>query len=112
MSWGSLLARVSSFAAVVLLLHAGFSTIHFKGIAPPTEALPPTDVIVEVVLAFVLAVFSAVGLMPDLKKVRLADVKLSSDQIDVAFHCPDFLVFAHRGRSLARRRRQLRCELD
>ncbi|KAJ8608980.1 hypothetical protein CTAYLR_008968 [Chrysophaeum taylorii] len=100
----SVVARCVSILSVVLLVHAGFSTIHFKGIAPPHAPLPPTDVVVEVVIAVVLAVLSSLALMPEFKKVKLADVRLSPAQMDVAFHCPDFMIFSHRGRSIARRR--------
>lgn len=96
-----------SVASVLLLVHAGFSTIHFKGIAP-AESLPPLDVVVEVSIAFVLAVLASVASMPDLKKVRLADIVLTPRQIDVAFNCPDFMVFNHRGRAIAQRRRALK----
>lgn len=100
------MSRIGSALSCVLLVHAGFSTIHYKTIAPH-EALPPTDVVVEVLVACFLALLTSVMAMPEFKKVRLADIKLLPDQVDVAFHCPDFMVFAHRGRSVARRRSRL-----
>mmetsp|Transcript_12013 Transcript_12013/g.36127 ORF Transcript_12013/g.36127 Transcript_12013/m.36127 type:complete len:111 (-) Transcript_12013:1105-1437(-) len=94
-----------AFTSVVLLVHAGFSTIHLKGLSVG-QRLPPVDVVVEVLVAFCLATVTSLASMPELKPVRVA-ASLAPELEDRAFHSPDFLKFDHRGAALAQRRRAL-----
>ena len=43
-----MLGRVAHWVSVALVLHAGFSTIHFKSLVKDAELVPPIDVVIEV----------------------------------------------------------------
>ena len=101
----AMLTRVVSVVSMLLLVHAGFSTIHLKGLV--ATKLPPIDVIVEVIIAFLLAAATSLVGMADLKRIKMT-AQLPPELEDRAFHSPDFLVFNHRGASLAQRRRALK----
>ena len=68
--------------------------------------MPPADVVVEVLLAFALATYSAVAAAPTLKPVRCVQ-DVSPEVMDAAFHAGDFDTVHHRGKALAARRRAL-----
>uniref|UniRef100_A0A7S3JYD9 Membrane magnesium transporter n=1 Tax=Aureoumbra lagunensis TaxID=44058 RepID=A0A7S3JYD9_9STRA len=99
------LSKFLSGLGMMLLVHAGFSTIHIKGLDPEVK-LPPIDVLIEVCVAFFFAVISSLMQMPELKKIRNA-ADLDEFATDAAFHPPEFQVVHHRGQSLAKRRRAL-----
>lgn len=39
---------VAHYISVALIIHAGFSTVHFKGLVHDAELVPPVDVVIEV----------------------------------------------------------------
>mmetsp|Transcript_3282 Transcript_3282/g.10292 ORF Transcript_3282/g.10292 Transcript_3282/m.10292 type:complete len:111 (+) Transcript_3282:362-694(+) len=99
-------SKAAHYASVVLLVHAGLSTVHFKTLVDDASLVPPPDVVVEVVVAFLLATYAAVSAVPALKPVRCGQ-DVTPETQDTAFHAPDFEVVHHRGKSLAARRRAL-----
>lgn len=124
---------VAHYISVALIIHAGFSTVHFKGLVHDAELVPPVDVVIEVCVraprlvraprapadafslraqvAFLLATYSSVSSLPALKPVRAVQ-DVSPEFQDAAFHCGEFDTVHHRGKALAARRRALGQELD
>ncbi|KAJ1452098.1 hypothetical protein M885DRAFT_528149 [Pelagophyceae sp. CCMP2097] len=92
------------FSSLALLVHAGWSTTQFKALAGAGASVPPPDVVIEVCLAFLLALAGAVMQMPVLKQVR-SMAESTPELMDSFLHSADFMTMQHRGKSLSQRRR-------
>ncbi len=102
-----MLANLAHWASIVLLAHAAFSCVHFKSLVDDPKLVPPTDVVIEVLVAVLLATYSSVAAAPPLKPIRCGQ-DVSPEVQDAAFHAPEFAHVHHRGKALAARRRALR----
>ena len=102
-----MLTDLAHWASIVLLAHAAFSCVHFKSLVDDPKLVPPTDVVIEVLVSVLLATYSSVAAAPPLKPIRCGQ-DVSPEVQDAAFHAPEFAHVHHRGKALAARRRALR----
>ena len=101
-----MLTHLAHWASIVLLAHAAFSCVHFKSLVDDPQLVPPIDVVIEVLVAVLLATYASVAAAPPLKPIRCGQ-DISPEVQDAAFHAPDFAHAHHRGKALAARRRAL-----
>ena len=102
-----MLTDLAHWASIVLLAHAAFSCVHFKSLVDDPKLVPPTDVVIEVLVSVLLATYSSVAAAPPLKPIRCGQ-DVSPEVQDAAFHAPEFAHVHHRGKALAARRRALK----
>ena len=98
-----MLTDLAHWASIVLLAHAAFSCVHFKSLVDDPKLVPPTDVVIEVLVSVLLATYSSVAAAPPLKPIRCGQ-DVSPEVQDAAFHAPEFAHVHHRGKALAARR--------
>ena len=99
-----MLSRALTVVGCVTLLHAGYSANQYKGLVHDqggSMGLPPTDVVVECLLSFVLILFGQLSTLT-LESIQvLPDKKFTA--FDDRFGAPEFIRFNHRGREFQRR---------
>ena len=100
--------HIFSWAGSLLLLHAAYSTVHYKALVKATPGaellpMPPSDVYVECALSFALAVLGSLLNAPALRKARAVSDSATKTLDDVLAGTFDFQVFSHRGAALRRR---------
>ena len=102
------LAKLFIYAGLLCIVHSGFSSAHWKWIVGNhTNPGTPTDIYVELIVGYVMAMLGALFHAVDFKLIRTTTDSLSKGP------STDFYVFSHRGMSLARRRkREERLDID
>ena len=102
-----MLNQILCLLGTVVLIHAGYSANQYKTLVyaqsgqDAASTLPPLDVIIECVVAFVLIVVGQ--LMPlSLESIQLAPSKKFMTFAD-CFGAPEFVRFDHRGLEMQKR---------
>jgi hypothetical protein len=90
------------YTGFLLIVHAGFSTAHWRWMvgAAAAEHSTPLDIYLELACGFVAAMTGAILNAGPFKGIRTSTSTLSKGP------CPDFYVYNHRG--VALRKRQLK----
>ncbi|TYZ60159.1 hypothetical protein PybrP1_000519 [[Pythium] brassicae (nom. inval.)] len=90
----------------LLLLHAGYYSVKYAEyvkLAEVTDAkLPPTEVVLELVLAFAISLAGVLVTAGELLPIR-SNKRLHGRSLATVISSPDFHVFNHRGKALHKR---------
>ncbi|CAI5723701.1 unnamed protein product [Hyaloperonospora brassicae] len=99
---GKLLIAVGA----LLLVHAGYYSVQYENYVKLTETveaqMPPTEVLVELTLAFCISLVGVLLTSGEMLPIRSNDA-LHFRSLATVVSCPDFHVFNHRGKSLQKR---------
>ena len=108
----SALSRPLVLLGWALLLHAAYSTIHYKSlysvlpaITQETVMMPPLDVYFEVLAGFLVLMTGSIMGMPCMLPVREVS-ESAMKTLDLSSSSQPFFMFNHRGKSLNRRKVQ------
>mmetsp|Transcript_7269 Transcript_7269/g.9696 ORF Transcript_7269/g.9696 Transcript_7269/m.9696 type:complete len:110 (+) Transcript_7269:101-430(+) len=100
-------SNLVSFIGVLLVLHAGYSTTHFKDLVLNSAhgdislvQIPPYDVILECCIGFVVCM---AGVILSTKPLKPAVTQGSASKVINSVISPEFNVFNHAGKSFQRR---------
>ncbi|CEG44442.1 Predicted membrane protein [Plasmopara halstedii] len=93
-------------AGTLLLIHAGYYSVQYESYVKLTETadaqMPPTEVVVELVVAFFISLVGVLLTCGEILPIRSNDA-MHSRSLATVISNPDFHVFNHRGHSLHQR---------